>query len=375
MGVKNSEPENADSHIIGYWGVPRATAAACTYRKISDSARCQHWSILPTERDIVLVQHPAGKKQGSGGSAEPRDACYWKNVYSKPAYYVGTVARAAAQGQKISPHNKLCLCKKEKVLPWILPSDPKNLTGTGEASEKKEPSDPQCFQILPFIILWWISIAQTWDSSTSFSSALSVPLSVHFSLPSKPKYRAFSPFSALAQFTSAFPPLHYVIFPSMLLHLQFCLHSLWLALHILFPLSFSFTVYIFLRPCLLPLPLILFLFHLPIPSLSFPLCFSVLFFPDAISIIGSFSAHFPLSLSFPLSSPLGAQACLSPFISGIPLLWVSDICRFVCFYHHTTLLLLSFLSLRFPLSAYPSHSIITSLLCLSPIISHRGHYY
>lgn len=88
---------------------------------------------------------------------------------------------------------------------------------------------------------------------------------------------------------------------------------------------------------------------------------------------------FPPSLSSPLSSPLGAQACLSPFISGIPLPWVSDICRFVCFYHHTPLLLLSCLSLHFPLSAYPSHRIITSLLCLSPsfpteaiIINHAG---
>lgn len=202
-----------------------------------------------------------------------------------------TGARAAAQGWKISPHIKH-LCKKEKALPWILPSDPKNLTGTREAPKKKEPSDTQCFQILPFIILQWISTAQTWlthrpgtlqlallQLSTShflvLSSLLLIPNTL-LSLLSLPWL------SSLLLFLLC----HYMIFPSMLLHLQFYLHSLWLALHIPFPLSFSFTVYLFQPPCLLPLPFILFLFHLPIPSLSFPLCFSVLFFPDAISIIG-----------------------------------------------------------------------------------------
>lgn len=48
---------------------------------------------------------------------------------------------------------------------------------------------------------------QTWDSSTSSSSALYIPLSCSFLPPSNPQYLAFSPFSVLAQFTSAFPPL------------------------------------------------------------------------------------------------------------------------------------------------------------------------
>lgn len=62
-------------------------------------------------------------------------------------------------------------------------------------------------------------------------------------------------------------------------------------------------------------------------------CFPVIFFPDAISIIGWFSARFPLSLSFfPFVSPLGTQACLSPFVSGMPSLWIFrhlQICLFV----------------------------------------------
>lgn len=55
-GVKNSEPENADDRIIGYWRAPRAAATVWTDRKFSVSAWCQHWSALPTEGNILPVQ-------------------------------------------------------------------------------------------------------------------------------------------------------------------------------------------------------------------------------------------------------------------------------------------------------------------------------
>lgn len=199
--------------------------------------------------------------------------------------------QGCSAGLKNLPSHKQ-LCKKKKVLPWILPSDPKNLTGTREAPKKNEPSDTQCFQILPFIILQWISTAQTWLTHRpgTLQLALLQLSTSHFLVLSSLLLIPNTLLSLLSLSWLSSPLLfllcHYMIFPSMLLHLQFYLHSLWLALHIPFPLSFSFTVYLFQPPCLLPLPFILFLFHLPIPSLSFPLCFSVLFFPDAISIIG-----------------------------------------------------------------------------------------
>lgn len=82
---------------------------------------------------------------------------------------------------------------------------------------------------------------------------------------------------------------------------------------------------------------------------------------------------------FPSSLPQGLKLVSPHLFQGCRCCGFSDICRFVCFYHHTPLLLFSCLSLHFPLSAYPSQSIIMSSLCLSPsfpteaiIINHAG---
>lgn len=115
--------------------------------------------------------------------------------------------------------------------------------------------------------------------------------------------------------------------------------------------------------------------HLPIPSLS---VLSSSFLPwchlNYWSILCSLS-----SLSSPLLSPSGTQACLSPFVSGMRLLWVFRHLQVCLFLSSHPSLAVSCLSLHFPLSAYPSQSIIMSFLCLSPsfpteaiIINHAG---
>lgn len=135
----------------------------------------------------------------------------------------------------------------------------------------------------------------------------------------------------LSQCMGLFP-----LFPSMLPHLLFYAHFLLLGPHshpLHFSVSFPTSTSSFLH--VLSLSFILSLCHLPIPSC---LCFPVLFFPNAISIIGWFSARFSLSLSlsiFPLFSPLGTQACLSPFVSGMPSLWIFrhlQVCLFLSSY-------------------------------------------
>lgn len=150
-------------------------------------------------------------------------------------------------------------------------------------------------------------MAHTWGSSTCSSLTLYLHCFVLSSLFLIPN----TLFSLLSLHWLSTPLLFLLcqcmgLFPSILPHLPFCIHLLWLAPHIPFPPPSPFTLYIhiFFLPCSLLLSFILFLCHLSVPSLSFPLCFPVLFFPDAISIIGRFSAHFPLSLSlFPSSLP------------------------------------------------------------------------
>lgn len=172
------------------------------------------------------------------------------------------------------------------------------------------------------------------------------------------------------------------LFPSMLPHLSFCIHFLWLALPILFPSLFPFTLYI----------------HIFLPPYSLPLCLSSSFFATcqfqaclSLCAFQFFSSLMPfqlladsllafLSLSFfPSSLPRGLKLVSPHLFQGCRCCGFLDICRFVCFYHHTPLLLFSCLSLRFPLSAYASQSIIMSFLCLSPsfpteaiIINHAG---
>lgn len=137
VGVKNSEPENADDRIIGYWWAPRAAATVCTDRKIS--WRCMMSALICfTNRrkhpscagSGTRDNYPATKEQGSGWSAQPRDRClllslllplycYGENTCNKAACYVLWVVGLQCRAKSFFHQIKLCLFKNEKQFPGI----------------------------------------------------------------------------------------------------------------------------------------------------------------------------------------------------------------------------------------------------------------
>lgn len=344
--------------------MPRATATVCTDRKISDGAWCQHWSALPTERSSLPGRHPESRwicptKRCLLLPLLVPLYCYWDNTSNKPTAGGGD----AAQGQSFPSYQTLLIEKWKQTLLWDLHSDPKQLQGTGEAAEKQEPSGApsSCFfggQHRPGAL----QLALPCLSASHFFvlSSLFLNPNALFSFLSLPWFSSPLLF-LLCRCVSL--PLH-ASPPRVLPSFPFISSTYTI------PPS-SFTVYIFLcaRSFFHPLSL---------PSANSkpvsPSVFSSPFLPwchfnywPILCLLSSLSL-------FPFPLPLGLQLVSPHLFQGCRCRGFVDVCRFVCFYHHTPLLLFSCLSLHFPLSAYPSPSIITSLLS-QPVISHRGHYY
>ena len=227
-------------------------------------------------------------------------------------------------GPKAFPSNQTLLIKKWKAFLLNVHLAPKQVMGTGEAQEKQVPSGAPCFQMQLFVSPWWTLMAQTWGSSTCSSLTLYLPLLCSFLPLSNPKYLVFSPFSTLAQYTSAFPPLpmrgslplH--ASPPPILH-PFALVSSACTFP---PRPFTLYIHVFLPPCSLPLSSSFF------ATCQFQACLSLCAFQFFSSLMpfqllaNSLLVFLSLSLFFPFFSLWGTQACLSPFVSGMPLLWV-----------------------------------------------------
>lgn len=225
---------------------------------------------------------------------------------------------SCSAGPKAFPSHQTLLTQKWKAVPWNLHLDPKQLIGTGEALEKQVPSGVPCFQMLFFVSLVNFNGTHLGLFNLLFFNSLS-PLLCSFLPLSNPKYLVFSPFSTLAQHTSAFPPLP--------MHGSLPLHpSPPPVLHPFALVSSTYTIsptfsFHSLHPHLLSSMLSPSVFYpLSLPPVSskpvFPSVLSSSFLPwchfNYWPILCSLSS---LSLTFPLFSPLGTQACLSLFCS------------------------------------------------------------
>lgn len=123
--------------------------------------------------------YPANTKQGSGWSAQLRDAwgyCIVMVILTKnlPAICYGR--RGCSAGPKAFASKWNCLLKNEIHFPGIYTEIPSSWWGL------MKPCKIRCHQVSKpcYLCLWWTLSAQTWDSSTC-SLTLS---STSFCLPS-----------------------------------------------------------------------------------------------------------------------------------------------------------------------------------------------